>query len=120
MVAIIFEVIPNDEEKTEYLSIAGILKERLINTPGFKSIEHFQSLTDPNKLLSLSFWEDEESVSKWRNLEEHRRAQASGRDVLFHHSRIRVGHIVRDHSLSDGYPHHGLQGVWDRPIVRGI
>jgi len=111
MVAIIFEVIPNDEEKPEYLSIAAILKERLINTPGFKSIEHFQSLTDPDKLLSLSFWEDEESVSRWRNLEEHRHAQACGRDALFHHSRIRVGHIVRDHSLSDGHPHHSLQGV---------
>jgi heme-degrading monooxygenase HmoA len=111
MVAIIFEVIPNDEEKPEYLSIAARLKERLIQTPGFKSIEYFQSLTDPQKLLSLSFWEDEESVSRWRNLQEHRHAQASGRDVLFHHSRIRVGHIVRDHSLSDGYPHHSLQGV---------
>ena len=111
MVAIIFFFFFNDEEKPEYLSIAAMLKERLINTPGFKSIEHFQSLTDPNKLLSLSFWEDEESVSRWRNLQEHRRAQASGRDVLFHHSRIRVGHIVRDHSLSDGYPHHSLQGV---------
>ena len=111
MIAIIFEVIPSDEEKSEFLSVAATLKERLINTPGFNSLEHFQSLTDPDKLLFLSFWEDEESVSRWRTLEVHRHAQASGRDVLIHHSRIRVGHIVRDHSLSDGQPCHSFQGA---------
>ncbi|MDH3997732.1 MAG: antibiotic biosynthesis monooxygenase, partial [Desulfuromonadales bacterium] len=68
--------------------------------PGFISIERFQSLSDPNKLLSLSFWEDEASVAHWRNLEVHRSAQAKGRGSLFENYRIRVGGIVRDYSLS--------------------
>jgi heme-degrading monooxygenase HmoA len=101
MVAIIFEVTPTDEGQPQYLSISTKLKESLINMPGFISVEHFQSLTDSDKQLTLSFWEDEESVSKWRNLVAHRNAQPNGRDNLLHDYRIRVGNIVRDYSLYD-------------------
>jgi heme-degrading monooxygenase HmoA len=101
MIAVIFEVMPTDEGKTEYLAIAASLKEHLTSIPGFISIERFQSLADPSKLLSLSFWEDETSVSQWRNLEEHRIAQAKGRGSLFSDYRIRVGSITRDYSLSE-------------------
>ena len=101
MVTVIFEVIPNQAGRAEYLAIAWKLREHLADMPGFISIERFQSLTDPEKVLSLSFWEDEASVTRWRNLEEHRMAQAKGRGSLFKDYRIRVGHIVRDYSLAE-------------------
>lgn len=101
MIAVIFEVVPTNDGKAEYLAIAANLKEHLTDTPGFISIERFQSLADPNKLLSLSFWKDEASVTQWRNLEEHRIAQAKGRGRLFNDYRIRVGSITRDYSLSE-------------------
>jgi heme-degrading monooxygenase HmoA len=101
MIAVIFEVLPTDDGKAEYLSIAASLKGRLTDIPGFISIERFQSLADPNKLLSLSFWQDETAVEQWRNLEEHRAAQAKGRGSLFADYRIRVGSISRDYSLCD-------------------
>lgn len=101
MIAVIFEVIPTAEGKQEYLSIAAQLREYLKEMPGFISIERFQSLSDERKILSLSFWEDEEAVSRWRNLEQHRVAQSKGRDSLFENYRIRVGHIVRDYSPED-------------------
>ena len=100
MIAVIFEVIPKSGGKDEYLAIAASLKEKLVNIPGFISIERFQSMADPNKILSLSFWEDETSVAKWRNLEEHRNAQSKGRGGLFNDYRIRIGNIARDYSLS--------------------
>jgi heme-degrading monooxygenase HmoA len=100
MIAVIFEVIPTSEGKAEYLAIAANLKDHLTNIPGFISIERFQSLVDPDKILSLSFWKDEESVALWRNFEEHRAAQAKGRDSLFKDYRIRVGCITRDYSKS--------------------
>ena len=100
MIAVIFEVTPTQEGKQEYLEIAASLREHLIEMPGFISIERFQSLSDPDKLLSLSFWEDENSIAEWRNLEEHRQAQTSGRDHLFHDYRIRVGSITRDYSMT--------------------
>ena len=101
MIAVIFEVIPNAEGKAEYLAIAASLREKLADVPGFISIERFQSMTDPNKILSLSFWEDETSVAQWRNLEVHRNAQSKGRGSLFNDYRIRVGNITRDYSLSE-------------------
>ena len=101
MVTVIFEVIPKEAGRAEYLAIAAKLREHLADVPGFISIERFQSLTDPEKVLSLSFWEDEASVTRWRNLEEHRMAQAKGRGSLFKDYRIRVGHIVRDYSLAE-------------------
>ena len=101
MIAVIFEVVPSDEGKEEYLSIAAGLREHLRNIPGFISIERFQSLADPAKMLSLSFWEDEESIARWRNLEAHRAAQSRGRDSLFKEYRIRVGSIMRDYSLTN-------------------
>ena len=101
MIAVIFEVIPTAEGKQEYLSIAADLREYLKQMPGFISIERFQSLSDERKILSLSFWEDEEAITRWRNLEQHRLAQTKGRESLFEDYRIRVGAIVRDYSLND-------------------
>ena len=101
MVAVIFEVIPKEEGRAEYLAIAESLRAHLTKTPGFISIERFQSLSDPDKILSLSFWQDEEAVAQWRNLEEHRIAQAKGRNSVFLDYRIRVGQITRDYSLAE-------------------
>ena len=98
MYAVIFEVWPTKNGKDEYPKIASTLKDFLQNREGFISIERFQSLVDENKLLSLSFWEDEEAISIWRNLFEHRIAQDKGNKELFTEYRIRVANVVRDYS----------------------
>ena len=77
------------------------IKPRLEKIPGFISIERFQSLVDKNKLLSLSFWENEAAISQWREQEHHRAAQQAGRDGLFEQYRIRVAGVVRDYGLND-------------------
>ncbi len=100
MIAVIFEVVLADGGKSEYLELAAGLKERLSKTPGFISIERFQSLNNPGKLLSLSLWETEEAVEKWRNLEGHRIAQAKGRSKLFQEYQIRVATVLRDYTLT--------------------
>jgi heme-degrading monooxygenase HmoA len=98
MYAVIFEVWPTSEGKGEYLQIAAKLKEFLENREGFISIERFQSLTDENKLLSLSFWEDEKSIEIWRNMFEHRIAQDKGNTRIFDNYRIRVANVLRDYT----------------------
>ena len=75
MIAIIFEVWPAEGETTHYLDLAGELKPELSKIDGFISVERFQSLTEPGKLLSISFWRDEAAVTAWRNLPAHRRTQ---------------------------------------------
>jgi len=101
MIAVIFEVIPKEEFRHEYFDIAGKLKETLLNIEGFISIERFQSLTDSNKLLSLSFWRDEAAVKAWRTLDCHRDAQQKGKNKIFEHYRLRVADVARDYTLTD-------------------
>src|SRR5262245_61865375 len=59
MIAVIFEVFPADGRKDDYLEQAARLRSELECMDGFISVERFQSLTNPDKLLSLSFWRDE-------------------------------------------------------------
>ena len=90
MIAVIFEVIPHADQKAAYLDAAAQLRPLLDAIDGFLSIERFQSLTQPDKLLSLSYWRDEDAVRTWRNLEAHRQVQQIGRAAIFADYRIRV------------------------------
>lgn len=101
MIAVIFEVEPDPAHKDRYLDIAASLRPDLEKIDGFISIERFQSLTDENRILSLSFFRDEEAVRAWRNLEAHRRAQAQGRSGVFRDYRLRVASVIRDYSMHD-------------------
>ncbi|HEX2649077.1 MAG TPA: antibiotic biosynthesis monooxygenase [Burkholderiales bacterium] len=101
MIAVIFEVEPHAQHKQGYLDTAAALKPLLEKMDGFISIERFESLVQPGKILSLSFWRDEEAVRAWRNLEEHRRAQAAGRQTLFANYRLRIAQVVRDYGLNE-------------------
>lgn len=101
MVAVIFETIPAEGKKSEYFAMAETLRPELNKVSGFISIERFQSVTHPEKILSLSFWRDEESITQWRNIELHRHAQAEGRQSVFSDYRLRVAHVVRDYGMND-------------------
>ncbi|WP_194867955.1 antibiotic biosynthesis monooxygenase family protein [Pseudoalteromonas sp. PPB1] len=101
MIAVIFEVTPHQTKRQAYLDIAADLKPSLQNIDGFISIERYQSLNNPEQLLSLSFWRDEAAVLQWRMQEEHRAAQQQGRQRMFQHYRIRVAQVVRDYGSQD-------------------
>ena len=98
MIAVIFEVQPADGHKSEYLDIAADMRPMLDEIDGFISVERFQSLTDPHKILSLSFFEDEDAIARWRNLNAHRSAQAKGRSGVFQDYRLRIASVIRDYS----------------------
>jgi heme-degrading monooxygenase HmoA len=99
MIAVIFEVVPGQGKKEEYLEIAARLRPELDKIEGFISIERFQSLNDPEKVLSLSFWKDEESIQQWRSLEMHRWAQSKGRDGIFKEYHLRIADVKRDYGM---------------------
>ncbi len=100
MHVVIFEVYPAEGRKDEYFDHVARLKQDLGETEGFISVERFQSLTDPDKLLSLSFWESEEAIARWRNRPRHRKSQAAGRTGIFADYRLRVAEIQRDYGLN--------------------
>ena len=101
MIAVIFEVWPHPDHRSDYFDIAAALKPQLEKIDGFISVERFESLAEKGKLLSLSFWRDEEAVKQWRNLEQHRAAQAKGRGGIFTDYRLRIASVVRDYGMNE-------------------
>lgn len=101
MIAVIFEVWPREGHRETYLEIAAKLRPDLEALPGFISVERFESLTEPGKLLSVSFFQDESVLETWRGLPEHRAAQAAGRGRHFADYRLRVTGVIRDYGMND-------------------
>ena len=99
MIAIIFEVEPHPEHRQHYLDLAAGLRPLLEQIDGFISIERFQSLTNENKILSLSVFRDEQALAAWRNLAAHRKAQSKGRFEYFKDYRLRVAAVIRDYGM---------------------
>ncbi len=99
MIAVIFEVEPKAGCRDAYLDLAAELKPLLADIDGFISVERFESLTTPGKVLSLSIWRDGEAVQQWRAVAEHRVAQARGRNELFANYRLRVAGVLRDYGM---------------------
>jgi heme-degrading monooxygenase HmoA len=99
MIAVIFEVWPHRDHRNDYFDLAAELRPMLEKIDGFISVERFESLTETGKILSLSFWRDEEAVAAWRNLEKHRAAQAKGRGGIFQDYRLRVASVLRDYGM---------------------
>lgn len=101
MYAVIFEVTPDPSRADEYFDLAAELRPELQHIDGFISIERFQSLADPERYVSLSFWRDEEAIAQWRNHIGHQAAQDAGKAGIFKDFRIRVARVERDYSLAD-------------------
>lgn len=101
MIAIIFEVIPAEGQTQTYLDLAADMRPLVKEVDGFISVERFQSLTNPEKLLSISFFRDEAAVQEWRRLAGHRSAQSKGRSGVFADYRLKVCHVIRDYGMFD-------------------
>jgi heme-degrading monooxygenase HmoA len=101
MIAVIFEVQPAEGQRQHYLDFAAALRPLLEDIDGFISVERFASLTEPGKLLSLSFWRDEQAIAAWRQLAAHRAAQRRGRAGVFADYRLRVAGVIRDYGMVD-------------------
>jgi heme-degrading monooxygenase HmoA len=99
MIAVIFEVWPQPTHRQDYFDIAATLKPELETIDGFISVERFASLAEEGKILSLSFWRDEDAVKRWRTHLEHRAAQRAGRGGIFLDYRLRVASVLRDYGM---------------------
>src|SRR5437879_5243981 len=101
MIAVIFEFTPAPGGKEQYLDLASQLGAVVKDCDGFISIERFESISRPGNFVSLSYWRDEESVRRWRNLQQHREAQAKGRGGIFSSYRLRVAQVLRDYTMDE-------------------
>lgn len=101
MIAVIFEVLPHSDKADDYLEAAERLRPLLREIDGFISIERFESLSRPGRILSLSYWRDERAIEQWRNLEAHRVVQTESRRSIFADYELRVATIVRQYGMHD-------------------
>jgi heme-degrading monooxygenase HmoA len=101
MIAVIFELEPREGATPRYFDHAAALRPELEKIDGFLSVERFESLSQPGRYLSLSFWRDEAAVRQWRCQPRHREAQQDGRSAVLAHYRLRVATVVRDYGLHE-------------------
>ena len=101
MIAVIFEVWPKPDHKQQYLDLAAELRPILETIDGFISIERFESLTEKGKILSLSFFRDEDALAAWRNVPQHRKSQGKGRATIFENYRLRIAGVIRDYGMNE-------------------
>ena len=99
MVAVIFVFTPAPGRFPDYMELVGQLKPELEKAEGFISLERFESITTPGKFVSLQFWRDDESIAKWRKLQQHREAQKKGRGGIFASYRLRIAGVIRDYTM---------------------
>ena len=100
MIAVIFEFTAAEGRFADYKALAEGLNGEVRKIDGFLSIERFQSISDPKRFVSLSFWRDEEAVKNWRNVQKHREAQAKGRGGIFSGYRLRICEVIRDYGMN--------------------
>src|SRR5258708_13343370 len=99
MIAVIFESWPAPGKKQSYLDMGAALSTHLESLDGFISIERFQSVVDPGKLLALSIWRDEAAVDNWRKTQIHRTVQTNLRPDVFTAYLLRVATALPDYRM---------------------
>ncbi|MGH6677905.1 MAG: antibiotic biosynthesis monooxygenase family protein [Bradyrhizobium sp.] len=96
MFSVIFEVLPSEGRKDDYLEKAKFLKPIIETIDGFIDNERFESRLKPGWILSHSAWRDEKSLVRWRTVGEHHAMQEKGRFEVFADYRLRVGEATFD------------------------
>ncbi|MET3414039.1 antibiotic biosynthesis monooxygenase [Methylobacterium sp. 1030] len=102
MFSVIFEVHPGEAQWDAYLGIAKLLRPELEEIEGFLENVRYRSLLREGWILSLSDWEDEKALVRWRTRVRHHEAQERGRGEVLSDYHLRVGQFVADSRLPEG------------------
>src|SRR5437868_10890619 len=103
MFSVIFEVLPNEENRDDYLNNAEMLRSELEQEKGFVDNIRYRSLTREGWILSLSNWRDEKALVRWRTRAKHHEVQEKGRGQVLLDYHLRVGQLTQDTKLPKGY-----------------
>ncbi|KAK5044742.1 hypothetical protein LTR84_010516 [Exophiala bonariae] len=119
MFEVIFEVYPRSENWELYLSTAGGLRPLLESQKGFIENVRYKSLTRPGWVLSLSDWDNEKALIRWRTQMKHHHAQKAGRHEILEDYHLRVGQVTSDTKLqsSSGVQNSTKQERFDETEV---
>ena len=96
MFAVLFEVQIKSSQWDRYLELAATLRPELVQVPGFIDNERYSSERTERRLLSVSIWESEKAVIRWRTHGLHHQVQGLGRFEVFEDYHLRVGEVIGD------------------------
>jgi heme-degrading monooxygenase HmoA len=94
MIGLFFEVVPREGHAQRYFELAANLKPELERSGGVLFIDRYTSTSRAGVILSHQWWEDEESLIRWRQNTQHRAIQRAGREQHFSDYRLRIGPAV--------------------------
>ena len=100
-VIVLFEVTVKKGKIDEYMDLVALAREKVSKVEGLIHAERFSSLSAEDKLFSMSIWESEEALERWRNNLEHRDYQKLGRDDIFEEYKITVSSPLRKYTAEE-------------------
>jgi heme-degrading monooxygenase HmoA len=103
MFSVLFEVNPKADQWDAYLGYAKMLRPELEQIDGFVDNIRYASLTREGWILSLSGWDTEKALVRWRTRARHHEVQEKGRGQVLMDYHLRVGQLTRDTRLPDGH-----------------
>ena len=103
MFSVLFEVHPGGDQWEAYLGYAKMLRPELEQIDGFVDNIRYRSLTRDGWILSLSGWDGEKALVRWRTRARHHEVQEKGRTQVLSDYHLRVGQVPRDTHLPDGH-----------------
>ena len=98
MILVVFEFTVVENKERDYFREVEKLQSELNKTKGFLSVDRFVHNSKTNCYVSISTWEDEESVVSWKNNSKHLLSQNLGKKDIFKSYRIRVAKVLRDYT----------------------
>ena len=86
-----------DEADDGYADMANAMEALAREQPGYLGIE---SARDAALGITISYWQDEESIAAWKANVEHTAARDMGRDRFYTSYVLRVAKVERDYDWS--------------------
>lgn len=102
MFSVIFEILPRDNNPTDYLKEVADSRKDLCQIAGFVDSAVYRSLTRDGWFLSLSSWADEKALVRWRTHAHHYQRQHDSRAHIMSDYHMRVGQVTADNQLPAG------------------
>ena len=99
MFVVIFRSRRSEEHDDAYAEWSRLMADAVLESEGY--VDHV-SFRDPvtREGVTIAHFESEDSISRWRGLPDHRRAQELGRESFYLDYTVEVAEVVRTHSWS--------------------
>lgn len=94
--AVIFTSVRTDGDKG-YGKTADRMIELAVLQPGFLGAESAREEVG----ITVSYWQDLESIKQWKANTEHLEAQKTGRKLWYESFKVRISKVERDYGLND-------------------